>query len=97
MVEKVLPTPGLEGAHFQVSHHGVTEDGERWHATVSAQGDPGYEVTAMMLSQAALCLLESRADSDRTGGVLTPATGLAEPYLERLSSHGMSFTAERVS
>lgn len=51
----------------------------------------------MMLSQAVLCLLESRTDSDRTGGVLTPATGLAEPYLERLSSHGMSFTAKRVS
>lgn len=97
VVEKVLPTPGQKGAHFHISHHGVTEDGERWLATVSAQGDPGYEVTAMMLSQAALCLLESRADSDRTGGVLTPATGLAEPYLERLSSHGMSFTAERVN
>jgi len=49
------------------------------------------------VSVASLSLLESRAGSDRTGGVLTPATGLAEPYLERLSSHGMSFTAERVS
>ena len=96
LVEKILPKPGPKGAHFQVSHHGITEDGERWRATVSAQGDPGYEVTAMMLSQAALCLLDSRSNAGRAGGVLTPATGLGKPYLERLNSHGMSFTAARV-
>ena len=50
----------------------------------------------MMLSQAALCLLESRSNAGRAGGVLTPATGLGKPYLERLNSHGMSFTAARV-
>ena len=94
---QVLPTLGPSGAHFQVSHHGITEDGERWRATVSAEGDPGYEVTAMMLSQAALCLLESRSNAGRAGGVLTPATGLGKPYLQRLSAHGMSFTAARVN
>lgn len=96
LVEKVLPKPGREGAHFQVSHHGITEDGQRWRATLSAQGDPGYEVTAMMLSQAALCLLDSRTAAERTGGILTPATGLGEPYLKRLSTHGMNFNTERV-
>ena len=97
LVEKILPKPGPKGAHFQVSHHGITEDGERWRATVSAQGDPGYELTAMMLSQAALCLLVSRSNAGRVGGVLTPATGLGKPYLQRLSAHGMSFTAARVN
>ena len=97
LVEKILPKPGPSGAHFQVSHHGITEDGERWRATVSAQGDPGYEVTAMMLSQAALCLLDSRFGTSRAGGVLTPATGLGKPYLQRLSAHGMSFTAARLN
>ena len=97
LVEKVLPTPGPSGAHFQVSHHGTTEDGEHWRATVSAQGDPGYEVTAMMLSQAALCLLDSRSNAGRAGGVLTPATGLGIPSLQRLSAHGMSFPAARMN
>ena len=50
----------------------------------------------MMLSQAALCLLDSRTAAERTGGILTPATGLGEPYLKRLSTHGMNFNTERV-
>ena len=51
----------------------------------------------MMLSQAALCLLDSRSATSRAGGVLTPATGLGKSYLERLSTHGMTFTAARVN
>ncbi|AKK08729.1 hypothetical protein CTEST_06455 [Corynebacterium testudinoris] len=94
--QRWIPSPG-EGpsetdrkkGRFTVRHVGTTESGRQVTCTVSALGDPGYEVTAMMLSQAALTLLHNPGG---TGGVLTPATALGAPYVERLESGGMSFT-----
>lgn len=38
-----------------------------------AGGDGGYEDTAKMVSQAALCALQDRSQLSCSGGVLTPA------------------------
>ncbi len=93
LVEKLLPSPGLEGGYMQISHYATTVDGVRWRGRVTAEGDPGYELTAMMLGQAALTLLESHPGA---GGVLTPATGLGVEYLHRLHAAGMRFSARPI-
>jgi short subunit dehydrogenase-like uncharacterized protein len=44
-----------------------------------------------MLAEAALCLAFDRDRLPRTGGVLTPASALGDPYVERLERTGMHF------
>ncbi|MDO5670581.1 MAG: saccharopine dehydrogenase NADP-binding domain-containing protein [Corynebacterium sp.] len=86
LLRRLIPGPG--DGHFRFTHEGLGVSGERYSCTVAADGDPGYEVTAMMLAEAALTLLEHPGE----GGVLTPSTALGNPYLERLRAGGMSFT-----
>ncbi len=52
-------------------------------------GDPGYDETAKMLSESALCLLLD--DTPAVAGVLTPAVAMGEPLIERLQAAGMRF------
>lgn len=85
-LRRLVPTPG--NGYFRFTHEGVTESGRQVSCTVAADGDPGYVVTAMMLGEAALTLLDNPGE----GGVLTPSTALGAPYLERLRAGGMSFT-----
>lgn len=54
-------------------------------------GDPGYGETAKMLSEAALCLALDRDRLPARAGVLTPATAMADPLLERLQARGIRF------
>lgn len=94
-LRRLLPAAG-EGpsekqrakGHFSFTHHGVAQSGRRHSCTVAADGDPGYEVTAMMLSAAAVTLLHH----DGAGGVLTPSTALGAPYLAALQAGGMRFS-----
>ena len=98
--QRFIPQPG-EGpsekqrakGHFRFTHHGTGESGREYSCTVAAQGDPGYDVTAMMLSEAAVTLLENTALPD-TAGILTPSTGLGSAYLERLRAGGMTFACD---
>ncbi|MDO5511177.1 trans-acting enoyl reductase family protein [Corynebacterium sp.] len=85
-LQRLVPQPG--DGYFRFTHQGVTATGREVSCTVAADGDPGYEVTAMMLAEAALTLLERPG----AGGVLTPSTALGAPYLERLQANGMRFT-----
>lgn len=96
VARKFLPAPGegptenqLISGHFELEFIGHTESGKRITATVQAAGDPGYQVTAMMLSEAALCLLAG--ETTGAAGFGTPAATLGEPYLRRLHAHGMKF------
>lgn len=100
LLSRWIPEPGYgpdesrrRNGRFTVVHHGRAVDGRRYECTVSADGDPGYEVTAMMLSEAALTLL---AAPPADGGVLTPATGLGQTYLDRLRAGGMSITVRQL-
>jgi short subunit dehydrogenase-like uncharacterized protein len=43
-------------------------------AKVTGRGDPGYQATAVMFGESALCLALDRGRPPR-GGVLTPARG----------------------
>ncbi|KAJ7176765.1 Saccharopine dehydrogenase-domain-containing protein [Mycena filopes] len=57
-----------------------------------AASDPGYSLTAVLISEAALTLALTPASKlpvmARRGGVLTPATALGDPYVERLVASG---------
>ncbi|HEU5034258.1 MAG TPA: saccharopine dehydrogenase NADP-binding domain-containing protein [Mycobacteriales bacterium] len=99
---RVLPKPG-EGpseqtranGFFRIEIHARTSSGARYVATVAAKGDPGYAATAVMLGESALSLA---LDGDRLpprAGVLTPATGIGRPLVDRLRKQGFTFEASR--
>jgi short subunit dehydrogenase-like uncharacterized protein len=98
VAEQALPKPG-EGpseearrkGHFTMEIHASTSTGSRYVETVAAKGDPGYAATAVMLGEAALCLVQ---DADRlpdVAGVLTPAVAFDGVLVERLRAAGMTF------
>ena len=96
LLDKVLPGPGdgpsetaRKAGFFRMEIH------SRGHkATVAAKGDPGYAATAVMMGESALTLA---LDYDRLPphtGVLTPATALGTPLVERLRSAGMTLEVD---
>jgi short subunit dehydrogenase-like uncharacterized protein len=54
-------------------------------------GDPGYDETAKMLAESALCLAVDRARLPAQRGVLTPACAFGEVLLKRLVRAGLVF------
>jgi short subunit dehydrogenase-like uncharacterized protein len=98
----VLPSPGegptaeeRAGGHFRIVLYG---DGEgdapaRVETTVAADSDPGYGATSRMLAESALCLARNEADG-LGGGILTPASALGLPLVERLNQAGITLEAE---
>jgi short subunit dehydrogenase-like uncharacterized protein len=99
-IAMVLPKPG-EGpsaedraaGHFTMQIHGEGLDGQRYMATVAAEGDPGYAATSLMLAEAVLFLASGSPELPDRFGVLTPATGLGLPMVQRLRAAGMTFEA----
>jgi short subunit dehydrogenase-like uncharacterized protein len=67
-------------------------DGRRVLAEVSG-GDPGYEESAKMLAEAALCLAYD--ELPRCSGQVTPATAMGEILIARLARRGIAFTSRR--
>ena len=65
----------------------VDADTDAVLASVSG-GDPGYDETAKMVSEAALALVD-RSDVVRDGGVHTPAAAFGAPLVDRLRAAGM--------
>jgi short subunit dehydrogenase-like uncharacterized protein len=99
---RLLPKPG-EGpsektrtnGFFRIEIHTTTSTGARYVARVAAKGDPGYAATAVMLGESALSLAR---DGDRLpprAGVLTPATGIGRPLVDRLRTAGMTLEVAR--
>src|SRR4051794_12272596 len=95
VLDKVLPDPGegpsetaRRSGFFRMEVHsgpGV--------ATVAAEGDPGYAATAVMMGESALTLALKRPRLPPRTEVLTPATGLGLPLIERLRAVGMTLEA----
>jgi short subunit dehydrogenase-like uncharacterized protein len=71
-------------------------DGARGVCRISG-GDPGYDETAKMVSEAALTIISTdrgalpAAERGGGGGVMTPAAALGEVYTARLERAGMRF------
>ncbi|WP_277553568.1 saccharopine dehydrogenase family protein [Halobaculum limi] len=104
----VLPEAGegpdretIEGSSFEVRlvGTGASDDhpsGFTVEARVRGDRDPGYGSTARMLGESAVCLARGEVDSPVEGGVLTPASGIGLPLIDRLEGTGVSFEAEVV-
>lgn len=99
LVERLLPSPG-EGpseeeqlaGYYDLRFFGQTADGQTVESRVTGDRDPGYGSTAKMLVESALCLLQDVPDAE--GGVLTPASVMAEPLIKRLQANaGLAFEA----
>ncbi|NLU79050.1 saccharopine dehydrogenase [Micromonospora sp. HNM0581] len=72
---------------FKVRFVGV--GGGRRVVTEVAGGDPGYDETAKMLAESALCL--ACDDLPATAGQVTPVTAMGDALLHRLTSAGITF------
>ncbi len=95
VLDRVLPAPGSgpgeqarRTGFFKIDVHGRTSSGRRYVCRVSAQGDPGYQATSVMLGESALCLLLDAERLPARAGVLTPATAMGGVLVERLRAAG---------
>jgi short subunit dehydrogenase-like uncharacterized protein len=96
LVSRFLPSSGegpdlhaREHGRFRVAIDGVADDGSRARVLVSADRDPGYGATSIMLGQSALCLAEDTLPL-RTG-FLTPATAMGAILVDRLRKANIRF------
>ncbi|KAI0364951.1 hypothetical protein BV20DRAFT_955237 [Pilatotrama ljubarskyi] len=110
VVKKFLPAPGegpseedLKKGFMKVTNYTVTASTPKtWaRSTMTGKADPGYLLTATMISECALGLLlddAALAPMARFGGVLTPATALGDVIVRRLEATGeMHFESEIVT
>jgi short subunit dehydrogenase-like uncharacterized protein len=104
LLTKVLPSAGegpsekmQESGYYKIEIHTRTSGGARYRCTVTGQGDPGYKATSGLIGESGLCLaLDGDKLPDRAG-ILTPATAMGMPLVERLrAAGGYTFDAERV-
>jgi len=99
LLGRVLPKPGdgpsketRERGYFEVRILGWGDGDARpsAEALVEGRADPGYGETAKMLGETALELVETHRARAR-GGVLTPASALGMPLVDRLRRAHMRF------
>jgi short subunit dehydrogenase-like uncharacterized protein len=92
---KLGPAPGkgpsehtMDEGFFSARLVGESEHGRKVLATLSRRGDPGNRVTVAILCESALLLATAKRDElpggAARGGVLTPATALGLPLVDRL-------------
>jgi len=96
VLDKVLPDPG-EGPSEEARRTGffrmeIHSAGHK--ATVAAKGDPGYAATAVMMGESALTLALERPRLPPHTGVITPATALGVPLIDRLRAAGMTLETD---
>ncbi len=92
MAKTFLPKPGegpseqaqLKGM-FDMRFYGTASDDTKLEYKVEGDRDPGYGSTAKMLAQVGLCL--AKDVSELEGGCWTPASGLGQKLIDRLSQH----------
>jgi len=102
LVDRMLPEPGegpsektRETGYFRIEIATRTSSGARFTAKVAAKGDPGYAATSVMLGESALALAHDGEKLPPRAGVLTPATGIGMPLIERLREQAFTFEASR--
>ncbi|MDN5794141.1 MAG: saccharopine dehydrogenase NADP-binding domain-containing protein [Intrasporangium sp.] len=102
LLDRVLPKPGTgpsaaqrAAGRFRMEIRATTSTGARYRTTVAAPYDPGYDGTAIMLGESALCLAQDDGLPARTG-VLTPATAMGALLVDRLRRHGFTFEVQRL-
>ena len=101
LVESRLPKPGegpseetRKNGFLRVRVFGESESGVKKTVLIEGKGDPGYQLTSMLLGESALCLARDEAKLPQTSGVLTPATAMGSVLRDRLVAAGMVFRVE---
>lgn len=101
LVEGRLPKPGegpdektRKSGFLRVRVMGESESGARKSVLIEGKGDPGYQLTAVLLGESALCLARDEAKLPKVSGVLTPATAMGKVLRERLVAAGLVFKLE---
>lgn len=97
-VNRFFPKPGegpskekRENGFWVYDQIGLLPDGRLIKARLKGDRDPGYGSTSKMLAEAAVCLAQDNL-SDQYG-VLTPASAMGQPLLERLfQKAGLTFS-----
>ena len=82
------PSPERRAASWFSVDFVAESEGRTLHTRVSG-GDPGYEETAKMLAESAMCL--ALDDNPPTSGQVTTATAMGEHLLTRLQAAGIRF------
>ena len=102
LLDRFLPEPGegpsertRNNGYFRIEIATRTSSGHGYVADVAAQGDPGYAATAVMLGEAALSLALDGDALPARAGVLTPATGIGMPLVERLRAQQFTFAVRQ--
>ncbi|GGL38236.1 saccharopine dehydrogenase NADP-binding domain-containing protein [Phycicoccus endophyticus] len=103
LLGRVLPSPGegpspqaMAAGRFRMEVTATASTGARYRSVVAAPYDPGYSGTAVMLGQSALALAAEDPGLPDAAGVLTPATALGHPLVDRLRAHGFTLDVERL-
>jgi len=98
LLDRVLPAPGegpservRERGFFDIDVHADTSSGARLVCQIHADGDPGYQATAVMLGETALALAHDTEQLPQAAGVLTPATAIGEHLATRLQAAGQRY------
>ena len=98
LLDHVLPDPGegpsektRERGFFKIETHTRTSEGSHLVCRIKAPGDPGYKATAVMLGESALALAHDEAQLPDRAGVVTPATAIGDPLVQRLRAAGHSY------
>ncbi|MDP1827248.1 MAG: saccharopine dehydrogenase NADP-binding domain-containing protein [Archangium sp.] len=101
LVESRLPKPGegpseetRKNGFLRVRVFGESEGGVRKTMLIEGKGDPGYQLTSLLLGESALCLARDDAKLPKVAGVLTPATAMGRVLTDRLVAAGMVFKLE---
>jgi short subunit dehydrogenase-like uncharacterized protein len=99
----VSPGPGegpssasLDKVDYRLDLEARSTSGRRAAATLHGQGNPGYRSSPNILAEAAIALARDDRLPDRYG-VLTPATGLGLPFLDRFPPAGLRLEVGNVT
>jgi short subunit dehydrogenase-like uncharacterized protein len=96
-----LPKPGQgpskderENGMYDVLYVGTAGDGQTLRASVRGDKDPGYGSTSKMITEAALCIIDTPRDTT-PGGIWTPAAAMGDALIDRLVMRaGLRFSLE---
>jgi short subunit dehydrogenase-like uncharacterized protein len=103
LLDRVLPKPGegpdaetRRGGSFETETRTRTSTGAVYRCVMQAQGDPGYQATAVMIGESALALVLDRERLPDRSGVLTPASGIGAVLADRLRRAGFRIDVDRL-
>lgn len=104
LLRRILPPPGegpsektMQAGETGFDIHTRTSTGAHYATTVHIDGDPGFLATALLMSQAGLCLTLDQDQLPHRAGVLTPATALDGALTNRLRAAGVTLETRRLN